>query len=220
MDYLMSVKYVVKYKDPKSNEPLYLDPNAKLIVENDNYTQYELAGFIPFGFTYESYILEDTIRDIYKTDKTINIPLSLLDNVAINEKDKDSFDKYLKLGTIDFNVDENSIVQKRAKNSCKNIVFNNRGFECTIDLDKGTFIFFSIPMIKGMRAFVDNQETQIYECNFGLSGIFIRMGGAHNIKFVYTPEGFITGLVISLISILMIIIIACYEKKTADTTQF
>ena len=65
-------------------------------------------------------------------------------------------------------------------------------------------MLFTIPYDKGWKAFIDDEpvKTEIYKDTF-LS--FPITAGSHKIKIVYTPQGFIPGLLVSIISIMILV---------------
>jgi hypothetical protein len=56
----------------------------------------------------------------------------------------------------------------------------------------------------GWKAFVDGQETQIVKTNYAMRGVFLKPG-AQQIEFIFKPQLFYTGLIISIITFTLLI---------------
>lgn len=76
--------------------------------------------------------------------------------------------------------------------------FTGNKMEGTINVREGGLFYTSIPYEKGWKAYVDGKEVNITPVGGSLLAFSLSQG-EHSIKLVYYPDGFGTGLTISLI---------------------
>jgi len=69
-----------------------------------------------------------------------------------------------------------------------------------------SFLVFNDSYDKGWKAFIDNQETRIYRTNYALRGLIVPEG-EHEVYFVYRPDSFTYGLVITMASLVLLLVI-------------
>lgn len=208
-DALMSVKTVVKYKDPESK--ISVPDGLTLIAEKKRYEVYESEYYIPFGFTYDRYILQSEVDSVLMKS-SVDIPKMLLCSMAIEEKDEKMFARYLTHSLGKENEDLETIVHYRRRNACTDQIFTTRGFSCVSSLRSDAPLFFSVPADKGFTATVDGKEVPIYKVNCGMSAI-IAPSGVHKIQFDFVPVGLKLGGIISAISIFVLLMCAIYERR-------
>lgn len=209
-DCLMSVKDIIQLKDPFSTTKF--DVEADLIKENEQYKLYKAKNYIPFGFTYDNYILQEDIDYFINNKMKIDLPLLMLASLAIQEKDVSDLNKYLKPSQINDYNSLDSIVQKRKQFTAQNVKWTTEGFKCNTTLPEDKIMFFSLPSDPGFTASIDGRFTNIYEVNCGLSAILVPKG-LHTIIFSFTPKGLKEGFIISIISLILLLIITrikCY----------
>ena len=82
--------------------------------------------------------------------------------------------------------------------------FTNNGFKSTIDSTEDTLAIYQIPYDKGFSVEVNGKKSEIIKVNNGFIGIKINKG-INNINVKYMPKGFIEGLIVSIISIIIYI---------------
>jgi uncharacterized membrane protein YfhO len=92
------------------------------------------------------------------------------------------------------------------KNTFNITSYTNSYFLGDILLDKSKLLFFSIPYDKGWHAVVDGNEVPIEKVNIGFMGIFLDKG-YHKIELKYMPPLLIPGIVISLLSIIIFLVL-------------
>ena len=63
----------------------------------------------------------------------------------------------------------------------------------------------------GWKAFIDETETKIYRADGLVRAIFIPEG-QHTIEFVYQPESYYNGIIISLVSAIILISTLLFYK--------
>lgn len=197
-DCLMSVKEIIQYKDSRTLATM--DVPARLIEENKSFKRYQTLYYIPFGFTYNQYVLQEELEPLNDSIPKADIPAIMLSALSVQEKDVHELSKYLHAQKVAIPTSLNSIVQERNKITAEEVDWTTRGFSCQINMDRENVVFFSVPSDPGFIATVDGKETKIYDVNFGLSGIVVPKG-RHNISFEFVPTGLWIGTIISILSL-------------------
>jgi uncharacterized membrane protein YfhO len=116
--------------------------------------------------------------------------------------------KNLKVTLNDYNT-YNLLADKYQKDSLTKIKYGNNYVSGDVDAKKESVLFLSIPYSKGWAAYIDNKRVETFSTQLAYTGVFIPKG-KHEIRLKYKPEGFKTGIIISLFSILLLFI---YHKK-------
>lgn len=80
--------------------------------------------------------------------------------------------------------------------------------------DQG-ILMLSIPYENGWHAYVDGEETEIHQVNYGFSGIYLEAGD-HRIQMVYRCPGFSSGVLCSLFFSLLVIGIWWRRRNVKD----
>lgn len=65
------------------------------------------------------------------------------------------------------------------------------------------FLFLSDNYYPGWKAYIDGRETEIYRANYTFRAVFIPQG-EHKIEFLFQPQSFKLGLVISMMTVLIL----------------
>lgn len=99
-------------------------------------------------------------------------------------------------------------------NSLQITNFKDDYIEGVIDILENKTIFTSIPYDEGFKVYVDDKEVEIFNLNAFLA--FDVSKGTHNIKIVYNIEKLPLGIIISLISLGLFIIINIIKKKNKN----
>lgn len=74
------------------------------------------------------------------------------------------------------------------------------------------FIFASETWYPGWKAFVDGVETKIYKANYAFRAVLIP-GSESKVEFVYKPDSFYNGIIVSALSLLALLFFALISKK-------
>lgn len=214
---LMSVKELIAYDDRLApfNEREF---NITKKEQGNGYKKYENKDYLPMGFTYDSYVEESIIDSLNLQKPKADIPLLMLANLAVPEKEQAFFAKYLQKGNVlsansqvaSLNLD--SIIIARRKSTASSFEGTTTGFTSSITLPEENIVFYSCPADKGFTAYVDGQETLIHPCNLGLSAVLVPKG-QHTVEFKFLPRGLKEGACISLIMLFLAAGIAIIERK-------
>lgn len=207
---LLSVKEIYDYG---SESPVNTPYRYGLILkdENDQFKTYDYQYYIPIGFAYETYIDIDSIRNFISQKSNFDIPLLLLDNLAIDKEDIPSLTPYLTEGHINTSITLDSVVQQRSAHVCSNFRGTTKGFTSETAFDKNRVVFFSVPCDDGFSAFIDGNPTKIYKVNFGFSAIAVPVG-KHVIEFRYFTPGLILGCILTVVGIIAMSILWFKEE--------
>lgn len=210
---LLSVKEIRVYKDFKDTIP-YDESELTPLSNTPEYDEYSFKYYIPMGFAYDTYIIDEDIINLIPQSDSIDIPEILLENLAIKSEDKDFFSKYLKEGTLNFKINKDSLVDARRLFTSTDFKGTSKGFSCHIDFPTPKVLFFSIPYDTGFKAKIDKTPVETYSTNLGMTAI-IAPKGAHTLSFDFTPRGFKAGLTISAIALVLLIVIGVTDfRKT------
>lgn len=166
------------------------------------FSVYESDHYIPMGFTYDKYVITDSIEELAHSDRQADIPKLVLSALAIKKSDEKELSQYLRKGDIGLNVSLDSLVEKRRVEVCKKFEGNSMGFDADIFLDSARVVFFSVLADDGFSAYIDGEPTRIFETNLGLSSVIVP-AGRHEISFRYLPPGIVIGSVLSLMGFLI-----------------
>jgi hypothetical protein len=162
---------------------------TKSDIAKGGYVLYQNDNYVPFGFTYTSYLTETQyktvpaeqrgnllMRAILLDDEQIakyGASLSPMDDNALFGLDYDSY-------TVD--------AAARRANSCSSFKMTNTGFDATISLEQGQLVFFSVPWDDGFTAEVNGQAAEIEEVDHGMMAVWCP-AGENTISFTYHTTG-------------------------------
>ena len=84
--------------------------------------------------------------------------------------------------------------------------------KANIQSEKEEYLTFQIPFDSGWRATINGQNTEIVKMNGAFLGVKLKKGN-NEIKLTYIPRYFKISALLSLISIMVLLIIICLEKR-------
>lgn len=118
----------------------------------------------------------------------------------------------------DIELVENSIgsfeekYEKLGKDTLKDTVIDGNSVSGSISLDKGKWLFLSLPYDKGWNCKIDGIDTEILRANYSFMTVYIP-DGVHNVRFCYETPGLKVGLLLSIISLLIFIVLCIIGRK-------
>ncbi len=125
-------------------------------------------------------------------------------------------------GNIDqfvYGLDQNKFIEAYNtinKNGVLNVTENNESYiKGTINLAAGKMLYTSIPYDKGWSVYVDGEklpEENIVAIGDALMGVYMD-AGEHTVEFKYSPRGFVLGIGISVVGLLILILLFIFKKK-------
>ncbi len=230
---LLSVKYLL---DRKNGNDFIDDKNRetkmtgyKYLKTESGYYIYENENYIPYGFSYD-YYMDYEFCNGYSEKERANLMLKamlltqeqikkygyMFENIAdigdISYNDDGSEDKTLLLTEDSLSFD----CEKLAKTSASSFETDNRGFTATVERDKDSLVFFSVPFDKGWTATVNGVKTDIEKVNVGFMAVKVSKG-LNEIRFSYTTPGLANGLIITTLSaavlLIYVVIFTIWSRK-------
>ena len=176
-------------------------PGWSYYGEQNGYSIYKNDGFIPIGFTYESYMTRTKYDSLDQNTRE----LSLVKAVVLEDKDAKKYSKYLECfdeyGYYNTNFSEEEYLddcKRRSLTAASSFKRDNRGFSAKITLPKDNLVFFSVPYEDGWTATVNGKSAEIIRANVGFMAVLCPAGENVAIRFDYMTPGLITGSLITL----------------------
>lgn len=205
---LTSCKWLFYHGDNLINKNNIL-PGFKYHSTQNGFDVFENNYFIPFGFTYDSYITRSEYNCINQNVRHLALlKTMILEDEYVNKykKEIDHTDNINK-----FKYTENDYFDdclNRRKICCDEFTYDNFGFSATINLknEKSKFVFFSVPWEKGWSATLNNEKIDIIKANVGFMAVLAPGGQVSKIRFNYVTPGLIPGIMVSIIAMLCYII--------------
>jgi uncharacterized membrane protein YfhO len=189
----------------------YYDKQSEFdIWENDYY--------IPMGFCYDEYILQEDYEEIEEMNRT---KLMLKAMVLTSEQaEKYSFisDKLTK-GT-DYKYTRDSYFndcENRKTECCSSFEYTKSGFKAEIDRtgkNENTLVFFSVPYEQGWTAKVNGKAIDIEKVNVGFMAVEVPANMVSEITFEYETPGLKTGLAVTAGSVIVFAVYMVIIKLT------
>lgn len=173
---------------------------------------YEYKHWLPMGFASEHYTLKTQIEPYLLLDSMPDIPKAMISSLVIESSDESKLSPYLSWSAPDFDTPLESVVELARKRGCTEIQADPWGLSASFCLTRPSVLFFSVPSVQGMRAYVNGKETEIFNVNFGLSAV-IAPEGEGSVRFEYRPVGLVAGGSISLFGAVALLLMWLWERK-------
>jgi hypothetical protein len=90
--------------------------------------------------------------------------------------------------------------------------------ELSVNAESSGFLVLSEIYYPGWKAYVDDSEAEIYKTNYTLRSISVREG-KHKVRFVYEPDSFKRGVLISTITLFLYIGTILFYIKRLNATK-
>lgn len=184
---------------------------------------YDCDFYLPMGFAYDTYIPDETLRDI--DGAQTDVPSLLLEHLALNASDTAQAAPYLRRAISSLsryhtddayasaNINLDSIRGRRALQTATDFRGTSRGWQCRTNLDSTRVMFFSVPFNKGFTFTLDgHRRLQPIHANLGMTALIIP-AGTHTLTATYTPPGLLAGLYIAAITLLLLLTYLCFIHK-------
>ncbi len=198
---LLSVKYLITTPEHQEEFESEADSGWEHYETMDGFVLYENTNYVPMGFTYDSYITEET----YENSMTSTRSNLLMRALVLSDEDVAAYGKYLtelpddRLYDLYYETYVSDCSDRRA-NACSAFQMTNSGFSAEISLDKENLVFFAVPYDDGFTAYVNGEEREIVEVDQGLMAVLCP-AGTSTIDFVYESDGLKLTKTITLIAI-------------------
>ncbi len=225
---LLSVKYLLQRADGEGFTNPETEKNKmvgyELIGEDVGFKIYENKNYIPYGFSYDTFVSYEEIKDYSDANKAKMLLKAILLSDEQIEKYRHMFksldEKYEKNDRyLYFSDDEMERDCEELRATAATLFETGKNsFSATVERNEGTLVFFSIPYEEGWTAYVNGQKAEIEKVNVGFMAVAVGEG-ISNIEFRYETPGLDTGLIISAISVVILVayvLLFIREKKPTD----
>ncbi len=180
---LFSIKYLLSNGSNSSpvNSTLYLP-----IGNKGNIQIYKDKYFLPFGIAFDQYIDYDDFKNLPVDSRQSAIYQGIILEDDVHE---DNF-KVPKVPFTSLTGGVNaalSSLSALAGKSMKLEYFNQNRIIGSINIDKPSVIFFSVPFDSGWKAKVDDTQKELWQANIGFTGLYVEPG-KHVIELYYEPS--------------------------------
>ena len=168
----------------------------------------------------ESIFITNGLTRIGNVKPEDNINVSISDNKG-HQYQKNSDSSEVKIFVYKVNTEENEKVSKNLMNNQMTINdFSASSFSGNVSLNDNQLLFTTIPYDKGWHVYENGTELKTVMVANAFVGVDAG-AGEHTLVFRYIPEGFVLGLIISIISLIIFVIvcISYYIKKNKYKSQ-
>lgn len=186
---LLSVQYLLTTAEHQTKFEEEADDSWVYYDTRDGYLIYENTNYVPFGFTYDYYITEDT----YESTATSTRSNLLMRTIVLSAEDAAKYGSYLTELPEEkrYELNYDSYVEDcsdRRESACSLFRMTNSGFHAQTTLEKANLVFFSVPYDDGFTAYVNGEEAEILCVDEGLMAVLCPAGES-TIDFVYEADG-------------------------------
>ncbi len=218
---LLSVKYLLEresssddFTDKNGDNEM---PGYEFVGSESGYNIYENNNYIPYGFSYDLYMSSEYCSQYSEEDKSkLLLKAILLSREQIekyghmfeNIESHYSGDNYLNMsyGSMEQDCDALSSTSAIAFKTEKN------SFTATVERERETLVFFSIPYDEGWTAYVNGEQVDIEKVNVGFMAVPVGEGMS-TIVFEYKTPGLDTGFIISGVALLVLVAYVYISSK-------
>lgn len=169
--------------------------NTSKVIEKDK-TEHEAEYYVPFGYTYDYYVIDDGI-EFTKNKKENNRRIELMTKACYVSKENEK-----KISGLLQKFDENETFDwkkesaERKASACTSFEMNSSGFKAVSEGNKERLVYFSIPNDTGWQVKVNGKDTDIVEINGRMIGVIVPPGRA-DIEVDFVPPGLKAGASVS-----------------------
>ncbi|MDD2970532.1 MAG: YfhO family protein [Lachnospiraceae bacterium] len=199
---LLSAKY---YVTQEKQEDLLIQT---INTNTGDYYLYERESVLPLGFTYDSYVTRSEFENCSDEQRSILMLKTLVIPDAKEELVENTLRHYdMKEEGIPGEMDMPDLVKEHQETAAE-FQQSHTGFACSLNAERDTYVFFSVPNDIGWRAKVNGTEAKIVDVN-GLMAIAVPAGDSQ-IMFTYRNYFAELGMMISIIGFIIWI---CYSRR-------
>ncbi len=218
---MLSVKYVLdpqieNSKEFKTETGETVMPDYTYLKSEGGYDVYLNENYIPMGFTYDYYMTREQL-DKYPGARKAQMMLKAM---LIEDEDLEEIKLYMKdietvYNVLEYSEEKNSPqftysayatdCKERSATSADSFTYDSNGFEAHIELERGNYVFFSVPYDEGWTACVNGVPTEIKKVNKGFMAVLVPEGES-NIVFEYKTPGLMMGINVSIVAAAAILI--------------
>ncbi len=222
---LLSCKYLFDYendsKDFGSNTDSTKMPGWKLILTKNHYKVYENSYYLPYGFTYDSYVTQEEFDNCAEKNRS----LLLLKSMVLTQEQVKKYSDILEHGDVNsyrYTQSEYfSDCQKRGRLVCSSVKFENNCMTAKIKTaDTAQLVFFSIPYEDGWSATVNGQTAEIEKVNVGFMAVKVPANTDSTIVFRYATPGLGMGALVTLGGAVILVLYMVLYKSPRKREEY
>lgn len=169
---LLGIKYYLTTNPLPESESKW-----NLLYQSGKSLIYENKEVLPRSFIvhdYQALVDKEILRNLMEKSSSSQKTVYLEEKPSLNPEKESSVDSV--------KIDENPYLKNQ-------VIINTKS-------ESSGFLFLSDTYYPGWQAFIDNQKTKIYRADYAFRAIFLPKG-EHQVKFIYLPESFKWGMLIS-----------------------
>lgn len=217
---LLSVKYLLNRTDGDSfvNEETRETemPGYTYLKTDGGYYIYENDNYIPYGFSYDYYMDYEFCEEYTDVDRAQMMLKAILLNDEQIKKYGHMFEDISNYETVPFDAEEGvslSLSDEAMAEDCSKLAntaadyfkFDNKGFSATVNRDKSTLVFFSVPYDSGWSATVNGKDVTVEKVNAGFMAVEVPAGKS-GIRFNYTTPGLMDGITVTFFAAVILLV--------------
>ena len=216
----LSCKYLFdnenRGKDFSTSETNTLMPGWKFLYTQHGYHVYENEYYIPYGFTYDTYVTQKEFDDCDEGKRH----LLLLKSIVLSDEQIEKYGDFLRhdddLTTYHYSYDEYyEDCNARKALTCSSVAFENSRFTAKIQTENSPeLVMFSIPFEKGWSAEVNGQPAEIEKVNVGFMAVKVPANTNATIVFTYKTPGLVLGAAVTAGSVVLFIVYMIFWKPS------
>ena len=209
-------------KDFESNLGSTKMPGWKYLETKNHYKVYENEYYIPYGFTYDSYVTTDEYEDCSESNRS----LLMLKSIVLTDEQAKKYQNILqhdeKIALYKYTQAEYfQDCKNRNQLTCQSIQFENSRFTAKIQTgDSGKLVFFSIPYESGWSATVNGKNAVIEKVNVGFMAVEVPANTNSTIVFTYRTPGLMLGTGITLGGVIIFILYMILYKTPKKREEY
>lgn len=228
---LLSVRYVINQngEDSFANEHGTTEmPGYQYIYNTNGFDVYENTNFVGYGFSYDAYMTYSQCESMGNRERAnMMMRAILLDENQINKYGYmfQTLTEYYDggnpsaTGYSDFAED----AARRNATAATTFKTGKNSFTATVEREKETLVFFSVPYDEGWSATVNGKEVPVEKVNVGFMAVPVGKGSSE-IVFTYKTPGLLLGVVVTGSALVILaayaLIVFVYRRKHTPVTEY
>ena len=197
-------------------------PGWKFLKSKKGYNIYENEYYIPYGFTYDTYVTTDEYDSCTEKSRSHLMLKSMVLTKEQAEKYKDILKHDEQVASYKYTqVEYFNACNERKKLVCSSVKFENNKFTAKIKTgNTGELVFFSIPYEDGWSATVNGKSVTIEKVNVGFMAVAVPANAASTIVFTYKTPGLMLGAGVSAIGIVIFVLYMALYRPSKKREEY
>jgi len=190
-------------------------PGWKFLKTKKSYKIYENEYYIPYGFTYDTYVTTDEYDSCTEKNRSNLMLKSMVLTKEQASKYADILEHDEKLSEYKYTqIEYFNACNERKKLTCSSVKFENNKFTAKIKTGNSReLVFFSIPYEKGWSATVNGKPADIEKVNVGFMAVAVPANTESKIVFTYRTPGLMVGAAVTAFGIVILALYLVFYKS-------